>query len=344
MSRKTPIGVGVIGLGFMGRTHIAAYQSASKDGYACKLVAVCDTDSSRLCGSAAAPATKSSIARPAGEFDPKDVHTYEDVDAFLTDPAIQLVSVCTHTESHVDLTLRALAAGKHVLVEKPLAIRSQDARRVTEAAAKSKSLCMPAMCMRFWPGWSWLKERIEDNAYGAIRSAVFERLASPPGWAPDFYRDPARTGGALIDLHIHDADFILWCFGKPDAVSSTGTVNHLTTLYRYRNGPAHVVAEGGWDHTPGFPFKMRFVVTFERATAEFDSGREPPLLVATDGQWNAVPLNSITGWDYQVRYFLTAIEKNHSDLEVKPSDAEAVLELLEAERRSLESGACVELR
>ena len=140
---------------------------------------------------------------------------------------------------------------------------------IVRDAAEAETLCMPAMCVRFWPGWSWLRERVVDGSLGAVRSAVFRRLGTRPGWAK-FYADVERSGGALFDLHVHDTDFVQWCFGTPASLSSTGSLDHLTTLYRYPGGPPHVVVEGGWDHAPGFPFQMRYTVIFEHATADFD--------------------------------------------------------------------------
>ena len=338
--KAKPIGVGVIGMGFMGRTHVAAYESARQNGYPCKLVAICDQDQARLAHTAP---PQGNLKQSATEnlFDPENVRTYTDIDAILDDSEIQLVSICTHTDTHADLAIRAMEKGKHVLVEKPVAVRWQDVVRVAEAAGKAKTLCMPAFCMRFWPGWSWLKQAIVEGTYGAVRSAVFERLASPPGWAPNFYRDLARSGGALVDLHIHDADFVRWCFGPPDAVLSTGSLDHVTTLYRYGRGPGHVVAEGGWDHTPGFPFKMRFVVAFEKATAEFDSGREPPLVLAREGELNPVPLESISGWDLEIRHMVSAIAEGPRGLIATMDDALAVAKLLAAEEESIRTGGPV---
>lgn len=340
MKPKSIVNAGVIGMGFMGRTHVAAYEFARHSGYPCKLLAICDQDVARLVHTAPA---QGNLKQSCGEnlFDPENVRTFTDIDAILDDPEIQLVSICTHTDSHADLAIRALEKGKHVLVEKPVAVRWQDVARVRDAARKASALCMPAFCMRFWPGWSWLKQVIVEGTYGAVRSAVFERLASPPGWAPNFYRDSARSGGALVDLHIHDADFVRWCFGPPDAVSSSGSLDHVTTLYRYARGPKHVVAEGGWDHTPGFPFKMRFVVAFEAATAEFDSGREPPLVLARDGELNPVPLESITGWDLEIRHIVHVIAEGGRGIAPTIDDALGVAKLLSAEAESLRTAGPV---
>ncbi|MFO0874910.1 MAG: Gfo/Idh/MocA family oxidoreductase [Phycisphaerales bacterium] len=238
----------VVGLGFMGRTHVEAIQACARRGVSSTLAAVCDGDAQRLAGEAVA-AGNMGTGGSTRLFDPALVRGYVDPAELLGDRDIDIVHICTWTDTHVDLAQRALAAGKHVIVEKPVAVRSSDVQRLADAAARSDRLCMPAMCMRFWPGWTWLRERIVDRSFGAVRSATFRRLGSAPAWN-DFYRDESRSGGALFDLHVHDTDFVLWCFGRPTSVRSTGSSQHITTLYGFADGPAHVTAEGGWTLAP----------------------------------------------------------------------------------------------
>ncbi len=337
-----PVNVGVIGLGFMGRTHIGAYRSVRQSGLDCRLAAVADADPVRLSGRPAAAGNLTTSAEQALLFDPTVVRTYSRAVDLLADPGVDLVSVCTHTDTHVDLALAALQAGKHVLVEKPVAIRAGDVARLAQAARAAGRLCMPGMCMRFWPGWVWLRECIRDGRYGPVRSAVFQRLGSPPDWTP-FYADLARSGGPLFDLHIHDADFIRWSLGEPAEVVSTGSPHHLTTLYRFPGGPAHVIAEGGQDHTPGFGFKMRYVVVFERATADFDFGRSPRLLLCQAGASEEIPLPAHSAYDQQAQHLVSAIAAGRAELDATIDDAVKTTALLEAELRSLQTGAPVRL-
>jgi predicted dehydrogenase len=231
-----------------------------------------------------------------------------------------------------------------VLVEKPVALRSGEAERLAAAASRARTLCMPAMCMRFWPGWDWLRARVAERTFGAVRSAVFRRVGARPDWSA-FYRDEARSGGALFDLHIHDADFVRWCFGAPDAVASHGTREHLTTAYVYDGGPPHVVAEGGWDLSDGFDFEMAFTVAFEGATADFELGRAPELLLAQGGESVAVPLAEGTGWDAEVVHLLDAIARGAPAAELRATLPEAVelTRMLEAEAQSLRTGQAVRL-
>ncbi|MCZ6597462.1 MAG: Gfo/Idh/MocA family oxidoreductase [Planctomycetota bacterium] len=340
----SPVGVGVIGLGFMGRTHLAAYRAADEAGHPNRLVAVCDQDPDRLSGdSGRSPAGNFDPGNIGAErlFDPASVAGYERPEELLSDASVELVSICTHTDTHVELALAALEAGKHVLVEKPVATALSDVERLAEVARASDRLCMPAMCIRFWPAWSWARERVVDGSLGAVKSATFRRLGTRPGWS-GFYADQERTGGALVDLHVHDTDFVRWCFGDPESVVSTGTLDHLTTLYRYPEGPPHVTAEGGWDHGDGFDFRMRYTVVFERATADYDMAREPQLVLARDGGVEPVELESINGYDGEVRHLLDAIAAGGGALRATIDDAVGHTRLLAAERTSLATGEPVQ--
>src|SRR5437764_10333351 len=120
---NSPIRVGVIGLGFMGATHIAAYTAARAAGFACELVAVCDPKASRRRGElwdVGGNAVSDTSGRKLA-FDPQRVRAVERPEQLLADPNVQLVSICTRTDTHVELSIAALKAGKHVLIEKPVA-------------------------------------------------------------------------------------------------------------------------------------------------------------------------------------------------------------------------------
>ena len=334
LSQHTTLRIGVIGLGIMGRTHIAAWNAAEADGLACKLVAVADRNPAALTGEFAGSGNLDVQAKTTRLFDPSLVRTFTSSEALLADPDIDVVSICTHTDTHVDLACRSLAAGKHVLLEKPVALRAADVQLVAEAAAASGKRCMVAMCMRFWPAWAWLKAKIDSGESGKVTSASFARLASPPAWSTDFYHNAAKSGGAAVDLHIHDTDFIRYCFGEPRSISTTGTVHHLTTIYHYAGVP-HIVAHGGWDFARGFPFKMRYLVNFERGTADFDLTRTPALMWHADGNSETIDLGPHTGYDREVRHLIAHLTANgpmHADI----ADAVKTAALLEREIEQLQ--------
>ncbi len=329
------IGVGIIGLGFMGRTHWASYVSAAKAGHACRIVAAADAMIEKA-GSAAG----GNLATGAASLDFTGVAKHVDAHELLRRDDVQVVSICTPTDTHAPLAIAALKAGKHVLLEKPVALDPADVRRIAETAKHTGRLCMPAMVMRFWPGWSWLRERIADGSLGKLKSLYLERLGSRPAWNPGFYADDQKSGGALVDLHIHDADFVLWCLGKPDAVQSSGSLEQVTTSYQYRHHDrlargASVIATGGWGQHPGFGFRMRYLANFEHATAEFDLARgEKPVNLSDAQGTRTIELPTTSGYDAEVHHFLDAVA-GKTALVASLTDAEAVAELLLAERRSL---------
>lgn len=328
------IGIGIVGLGFMGHTHLAAYHKAIAAGYNCHIAAICDRSPEQLTTTTTAGNIDTTSSLPdQHHIDLRTTAVYNDYLALLDDPAVELISICTHTTTHVPMTLAALDANKHVLVEKPLALTSHDAQRVVDAASRSKTICMPAMCMRFWPAWRYLHDAIADGRYGKVQSLTFHRLGSMPTWSR-FYAEISQSGGAIIDLHIHDVDFITWCCGLPKAVYAAGSANHLSAHFIYPDIP-HIVAEGGWAQDPAFPFTMRFVACFENATLDFLLGRPHELMISQNDQSQAIELDTATGYDNEIRHMLECIADGKTQAEVTPDDAVNDLRIIEAEQQCL---------
>ncbi|MCW5766941.1 MAG: Gfo/Idh/MocA family oxidoreductase [Phycisphaeraceae bacterium] len=343
MSDGRELPVGVVGLGFMGRTHVRSYRQAARAGAACRVVAVHSADG--MHAPSAAGNLDTGVAADDA-LDPALVRWCPTLDDLASDDRVELVSVCTPTDTHVAVAERLLAAGKHVLVEKPVATDSASVRRLRDAAAAAGRLCMPAMCVRFWPGWDWLRARVADGAYGAVRSAAFTRLGGAPHWSPEFYMDLSRSGGAMFDLHVHDADVIHWLFGMPRSVSSSGDLRGVSTLYRYGpGGPERVTAEGAWVSAPGFAFRMRFTVQFERAVADWDLARpeHERLLLTEGGVQRAVPLAGGAGYQYEAEAMVRAVARGEARAPVTMDEALAATRLLEAEALSQRLGREVAL-
>lgn len=333
--------IGIIGFGFMGRIHLRSYLSTGR----ARVVAVADPRDDCLTRETPAGNIETSAG---GQFDLKSLTCHADYRDLLDDDSIDAVSICSPTRQHVDMAIAALEAGKHVLVEKPLGLTYQDAMRVVAAAEVRPDLvAMPAMCMRFWPAWRWLKDAVRSRRYGMVKSAAFTRLGSMPKWS-SFYLDERESGGGILDLHIHDSDFVRHCFGEPHAVraagysQTTGDVDHVVTTYDFGGSPPLVTAEGGWSMRPGFQFVMRYVVNFEAATASFDLHRTPQLLVhRADETVDPVTVDTFDGWEGEIRYFLDCIEHGRPPSIVTMRDGAEAVRLIEAERQSALSRAAV---
>jgi len=169
------VGVGVVGLGFIGRVHLNAYRDAGA-----RLVAVCDGSAERLSGRAPSAGNIGEASEELA-FDPGSITATTDLETFLATPGLDLVSICTPTDTHAPLARKVIGAGKHLIIEKPVALSSATVAELGRAADEAGVLCMPAMCMRFWPAWAWVKQAIDDGRYGARAGA---RRSTPTPSAP----------------------------------------------------------------------------------------------------------------------------------------------------------------
>ncbi len=220
------INVAVVGLGFMGVTHLRAYLASDS----ARVVAVCDA--ARLPVNGVLQGVKGNIKTNSDDIHlGPEVKAFRGIEELLADGEAELVDLCTPTPVHPEQCIAALKAGRHVLCEKPLARTSAAAREILRVAESSPGFLMPAMCLRFWPGWSWLKEVVEKKTYGDILAARFRRVSEMPGWSKQgIYSGGVDLGGALFDLHIHDTDFVNFLFGRPAAVFSSGVINSAGTI------------------------------------------------------------------------------------------------------------------
>ncbi len=337
-----PVNVAVVGLGFMGVTHIKSYQQIP----GARLVAVCDAF--RLPVDGVLPGVSGNITSADALHLGREVRAYKQLEDLLADGEVDLVDLCTPTPLHPAQATAALQSGRHVLCEKPLARTSAIARDIVNAVKSAKGFFMPAMCMRFWPGWACLKEFSQNGTYGKILTARFRRVSAPPGWSRDTYFKGADSGGALLDLHIHDTDFVQFLFGRPKSVFSTGlsrfsgAIDHVVTQYQVAGG-ATVYAEGSWLLAGGF--NMSYTVMFELATLDFDSARGTEALHLTEEGKSAsvVKLEGVDGYVEELRHLINSIQTGRPPTVVTAADGLSAVETCEAEEKSVQTGRVVEL-
>ncbi|MGB7156998.1 MAG: Gfo/Idh/MocA family oxidoreductase [Tepidisphaeraceae bacterium] len=332
--------VGIIGLGMMGRTHYEAYANI-KDA---QVVAVADEDPKRAAGDLAG--TGGNVIQGGISSLPMDrikgTTSYLDLIA-MSD--VDVVDICVPTTKHLEVATAALKAGKHVLCEKPLARTLAEGEAIAAAARGAKGFFMPAMVMRFWPQWVWLKKAVAEKRYGPVRGATFRRVASmPPGW----YCNGAISGGAALDLHVHDVDFVYHLFGMPKGLlargyaKTSGELDHVSAQFFYDDVPL-VHAEGGWSMSDGFGFKMQYTVNFENATADFDLAREQPLTLTQNGKTEPITCDAGFGYQGELQYFINCVKTGERPSVVTADDGVACLKLVDAERESVRSGKIVTL-
>ena len=258
--------VGIVGIGFMGMIH---YLAAGRVPGAV-VAAICTRDPRKLAGDWSG--IQGNFGPPGGPMDLAGVATYANYDALLADPSIDLVDLCIPSPDHASWAIRALEAGKHVLVEKPIALTTEDADAMVAAAETAGRLLMVGHVLPFFPEFAHARALVDSGQYGPVRAAHFKRVIA----RSDRAADADASGGPAVDLHIHDTHYIALVCGVPTAVRSSGVLDgasvvHLTTQYLYENDPNRAISSlsGALSQT-GRSFTHGFELYLERATISFE--------------------------------------------------------------------------
>jgi len=240
------LGVAVIGTGFWGRNHARVFKELQET----ELLAICDINPQR------AKAVSSQFG----------VQSYTNTGRMLKNENIEAVSVCTWSTSLAKETLKALKAGKHVLVEKPMAANVKQAEKLLETAQKEELHLTVGFLMRFIPGLQHIRKAVEDKTLGEPVCATAKRVAQ---W-------PERIGdvGVVKDTAIHDLDIMRYVFKEePVAVyAKTGSMGHIKfedyaqIMLTFESGKSAFI-ESNWLT----PYKTRvLIVTGSEAIMKLD--------------------------------------------------------------------------
>ncbi|HEX4148693.1 MAG TPA: Gfo/Idh/MocA family oxidoreductase [Pirellulales bacterium] len=260
--------VGIVGIGFMGMMHYLAWQKVR----GARVAAICTRDAKKLAGDWRD--IRGNFGPPGSLMELGDVARYADWEALVADPRIDLVDICLPPALHAEVAIAAVKAGKHVLVEKPIALEPAAGRKMVQAAERAGKQLMIAHVLPFFPEYAYARKLIASGKYGKLLGGYFKRIVAEPSWMKDFF-DPRTVGGPVVDLHIHDAHFIRLVCGMPRAVFSVGRMRGevaelFTTQFLYADNLA-VTAASGVIPQQGRSFTHAFEIYLERATLLFDS-------------------------------------------------------------------------
>ena len=305
--------IGIIGLGFMGSTHFRIYRSLPN----AEIVALADVDPAKRKGDISKVNGNIGNDDNSIPLDMTGVTTYENGFDLINDPNVDVVDVCVPTPYHKDYMVAALKAGKHLFSEKPLCRTLEDAKEIEAAVKEAKGFINIGMCVRAWPEYRYAWELFQSGKCGKMLTATFRRLSpSIDGnhWE-NWFMDKERSGGALLDMHLHDTDAICYFFGRPEAVTSVGRaicsknggIDHVISLYHYGDGTV-VEAEGGWGAPAGTPFEMSFQIICEKCTIRLMS--EGFKIYWNDGTVETPEVAATTGWHVELEYFVNCILNN----------------------------------
>lgn len=249
----TALRVAVLGAGFMGGTHARAYHAL---------------DGVEVAAIHAASATRAEpLAAELG------VDWTDDLERILRDDSIDAVDVCLPTPHHRGMAEAAIRAGKHVLLEKPLALTLEDADAIVRAAEQTDRTVMVAQVLRFWPEYMELARIVTSGELGRPHFVSAVRRQALPAWM-DGPPKVALTGGALHDMLIHDYDAANWILGEPREAyahaqvhAGSGGRDQAQVMVTYDGASA--LFDGGWTMPESYPFTARFEVICENGAAEY---------------------------------------------------------------------------
>ncbi len=344
--------IGLVGLGFMGSTHYRIYSELP----GCRVAAVADVDAAKRAGDISQVSGNIGNYDNSIPFDFSAVRSYATAQEMIAAGDLDMIDICVPTVFHKDMVLAALAAGLHVFCEKPICRNLSELAEIEAAVKRSDRFFNVGMCIRAWPEYYDAAKRFKAGEFGKLRSADFRRLSQSVdgnGWE-NWYSNGQMSGGALLDLHLHDCDAVRYFFGRPRAVTSFGVknvCNHdgafdaVATNYDYGDGTL-VMALGGWCAAKTAPFEMSFQLICEKATVRMMA--EGYKIYWADGRVEtpepgagALP----TGWHQELKYFTDCVrdcvrpDKYQSLSEVADS-----FRMLMAEEESANQGARVSVR
>ena len=335
--------IGIVGWGFMGKMHFRCYKSDTN----VEVTAICDVDAKQLQN---ASGVTGNISGAEDDLDLSNIALYSDLSKMLAEEKLDALSIASPTFLHASQTIEALNAGVHVFCEKPMSLNSGDCREMAEVAKQSGKTLQIGHCIRFWPEYVQAKEIIDSQKYGKVLAATFLRLSLTPTWSWDnCFLDGKRSGGAMLDLHIHDTDYVQYVFGMPKEVFSRGVIgpsgefDHTVTQYLYGNACV-ITAEGGWIMAPGFGFEMSFKIMLEKVTLVYSSAQEPTFRIfPIDGETIIPEIPTGDGYSFEIQHFVDTLSGKAVPSIITPEQSGDSVKIIEAEKESIRNNDKISL-
>lgn len=323
----------VLGAGTMGSVHAQAY-AAMPD---VQLLGIVDAD----------------LARANALASQLNTRAFASFEAVLADEHVEVVDICLPTNLHKAYILQAAEAKIHVISEKPITLSLADARECIDACEAAGVRFFVGQVVRFFPEYRQMLELVQEGSLGEIGTVrALRGGAYPRGWN-NWYADSAQSGSLLVDLMIHDFDFLRWCFGEVERVYTktlTGRdipgIDYALVSLRFRNGViAHV--EGTWAEPSGFSTELE--ICGSQGMVHHKSGESVAVQLqqratTNDSTGVAVPASPLQQSPYfrELEHFLACIRDNTEAL-VVPEDALKALEISLAALASAQLGDAVTL-
>ncbi|MFI8874088.1 Gfo/Idh/MocA family protein [Streptomyces sp. NPDC055243] len=330
-----PLHIGLIGAGGIARAHLPGWLELGAR------VSVYTVDGS--------------AEKLAAEYAGREVAAVASLGELLADCAA--VDICTPTPTHKELALAAVAAGRHVVCEKPLALGAADAEEIAAAAEAAGVRLHPAHVVRYFPAYAAMQRAVEQGELGYLAVLRFTRGGARPQWAP-WFGDPAKSGGVIMDLMVHDIDIARWIAGdvvrvhaqtrgveqttggtEAEVVSATAVLTHASGAI------SHIT--GLWG-LPDQQFRTTFRIAGSDGLLRHDSTSVPGYRITAQGVRAAnegIPSSPMTESPYlaELREFAASWEEGGGAPRVSARDGIEAVRIAEAAVESSRTGRAVEI-
>ncbi len=327
--------VGIVGVGFMGTTHAASWA---------------DTPATIVGFAAETAAEAGSLAKHHA------AEVYPSLAEML--PEVDVVDICSPTHLHYEMALKAAAAGKHIVCEKPLARTTRQAQEIVSACRKAGVQLLVGHVVRFFPEYALAQAAVAEGQIGRPAVIRLQRGSyRPKKPAGNWFLDEVKSGGILMDLMIHDYDYARWVAGDVESVSARrvtelhldAPVDYGLVILSHRSGALSHIA-GSWAYPPP-TFRTHLEIAGERGLIEFDSDGTAPiqnLILKTAGSEApdvGLPSSPVSESPYttQIKEFYAALAEGKT-ARVHATDGLAAVQIAEAALESAHTGQPVRLQ
>jgi len=327
--------IGIVGAGFMGTTHAAGWA---------------DTPATIVGFTAETPQEAKSLAKHYR------THVYSSLDEML--PDVDVVDICSPTHLHYEMALKAAAAGKHIVCEKPLARTTRQAREIVKACQKAGVQLLVAHVVRFFPEYALAHAAVVEGQIGKPAVLRLHRGSyRPKKPAGNWFLDEVKSGGILMDLMIHDYDYARWIAGEVESVSARrvtqlhpdAPVDYGLVILSHRSGALSHIA-GAWAYPPP-TFRTHLEIAGDRGLIEFDSDGTAPIQnlilrnAGSDAPDVALPSSPVSESPYttQLKEFYGALAEGKT-ARVSATDGLVAVQIAEAALESAHTGQPVKLQ
>ncbi|WP_369017950.1 Gfo/Idh/MocA family oxidoreductase [Thermatribacter velox] len=290
----------------------------------------------------------------ASEFQKKySLPHYNSLSQLFSEQEVDAVDICLPTFLHREYTEMAALEKKHVFCEKPIALSLEDAFAMQKVCEDNGVFLMIGHVLRFWGEYVKARELVASGAIGQPILINAFRLSVTPVWSVNSWILKSHlSGGASLDLHIHDLDFVNWLAGNPQEVFARGlfredSLDHVVTTVKYGNGVVASI-EGGWMMQGDFPFTCGFRIlgsegvlewTFRAGVNIEERAQSSPLFLYRRGeQRKLVEVAAEDPYREELAYFLKCIEKDTPPGLGTPEQAIEALRLALAAKSSVIEG------